>query len=210
MLRQRSAMTRCRGRRPVCSAFGATRFRRRTTSAWPAGSLRRSPFSKNASRTTRTPSARATSMLSLTHCSVRGSDLYGTWFMMSSATPPIRTPCAVGRLAVGALHVRPPQLQVVVHAAHRDLHAVEPQLLRDAPAPRSCRACRVTSRRRRCWKRPVWACRVRRSREWPRPTAARDAVSDQLAAVDSGRSAGHEHPSDPPSGTRRCRPRPAR
>ena len=61
-------------------------------------------------------------------------------------------PHAVGgcRLAIRALHVRAAQLQVVVDAAHRDLHAVEAELLRDASAPRSWPACPATSRRRRC------------------------------------------------------------
>ena len=58
---------------PAFSALGATALRRRTTSSTPAWSPRKSSFEKNARRTTRTPSARQTLMLSLTQATVRGS-----------------------------------------------------------------------------------------------------------------------------------------
>ena len=73
-------------------------------------------------------------MLSLTHCSVRGSDLYG--HLIHEVERDAANPDAVGggRLAIvrhPPAHVGRGELQVVVDAAHRDLHAVEAELLRD-------------------------------------------------------------------------------
>ena len=111
-------------------ARGATAFSRRTTSACPAGSSRRSPFSKKASSTTLTSSARATSMRRSPtgRCARRSCTAPGS----SDRAPRRRSgrrPSGPGRDTPAAS--RAAKVPVVLHAAHRDLHAIEPESSRD-------------------------------------------------------------------------------
>ena len=129
-------------------------------------------------------------MLSPTHCSVRGSDL---WDLVEEIERDAPDPYAArgGRVAVGALHLGAAQLEIVLNNSHRHLHTVEAELPRQRH--RLGLAAHADRPVARAEVEPVSAAGELRSRLSGQQSRADECARVLEEVPTGGQSASHDH-----------------